>query len=290
LEEKPRVPPYLGILVGVSAVSTASVIIRLSGAPALVIAFYRVFFATLILLPFFFLKRSLRELGALSSRSLLVLAGAGIILAAHFGSWITSLKLTSVASSVILTNVGPIFVAVISHFYFREKAAKRVWLGILIAFIGATTISSGDLGRGEESLLGDLLAVVGAVMLSLYLLAGRRIRQNLGLFAYVTPVYAVCALTLFISCVTTGVRLAPYHQEELVIFLALAVVPMIFGHTVYNWALKYVEAPIVAVSLLGEPVGAILLAALFLHEVPGPATAFGGVLTLLGIYLAAADS
>jgi len=289
LGEKPRIPPHLGILVGVSAVSTASIIIRLSSAPALAISSYRLLFATLILLPLFLLKGGMKELRALSSRGLLVLIGVGVVLAAHFGSWITSLKLTSVASSVILVNVAPIFVALLSHLYLKERTTGRVWIGILTAFIGATIISFGDLGRGEDSLLGDLLAVVGAIMLSLYLLAGRRIRQNLGLLAYVTPVYAVSALTLFLSCISMGVPLAPYSQEEFVIFLALAVVPMIFGHTVYNWALKYVEAPIVAVSLLGEPVGAILLAALFLHEVPGAVVAFGGALTLFGIYITASS-
>ena len=287
MREEPRIHPYLGILFGVSAVSTASIIIRLSGAPALAIASYRLFFATLILLPFFLLEGSVKELRALSPRGFSVLIGTGVVLAAHFGSWITSLKLTSVASSVILVNVAPIFVAVLSHFYLKERATTRVWLGIVTAFIGATIISLGDVGRGEESLLGDLLAAVGAVMLALYLLAGRRIRQNLGLLAYVMPVYMVSALTLFVSCLSAGVPLMPYSQEEFVIFLALAVVPMIFGHTVYNWALRYVEAPIVAVTLLGEPVGAILLAAFFLREVPGPVVAFGGVLTLLGIYLAA---
>lgn len=289
MEKKPRVPPYIGILVGVSAVSTASLLIRLSSAPALAIAAYRLLFATIILLPFFLITGGMRELRALSLRGFLVLIGVGLVLAAHFGSWITSLKVTSVASSVILVNVAPIFVAVLSHFYLKERTTRRVWLGILTAFSGAAIIALGDLGRGEDSLLGDLLAVVGAVMLSLYLLAGRRIRQKLGLLAYVTPVYAVSALTLFFSCVSTGVPLAPYPQEEIVLFLALAVVPMIFGHTVYNWALKYVGAPIVSVSLLGEPVGAILLAALFLREMPASIAAFGGVLTLLGIYVTASS-
>jgi len=289
LGEKPRVPPYLGILVGVSAVSTASIIIRLSSAPALAIASYRLLFATLILLPFFLLKESVKELRALSARGFLILIGVGVVLAAHFSSWITSLKLTSVASSVILVNVAPIFVAILSHFYLKERTTRRVWLGILTAFIGASIISLGDLGQGEESLLGDLLAVVGAITLSLYLLAGRRIRQNLGLLAYVTPVYAVSALALFFGCLSTGVPIAPYSQDEIILFLALAVVPMIFGHTVYNWALKYVETPIVAVSLLGEPVGAVLLAVLFLHEMPGYIVALGGALTLLGIYITASS-
>ena len=285
--EEPGFPPYLGILVGVSAVSTASILIRLSHAPSLAIASYRLLFATLILLPPFLLKKGIKELRGLPPQGLLSLVGVGVVLAAHFGSWITSLQLTSVASSVILVNAAPIFVAVLSHLYLKERVTRRGWLGTLTAFIGTTIISFGDLGLGENNLLGDLLALIGAVMLALYLLAGRRIRQELGLLSYVTPVYAVSALTLILCCFSTGVPLLLYPPKELLLFLALAVVPMIFGHTVYNWALRYVEAPIVAVSLLGEPVGAIMLAVLFLQEVPGPIVVLGGVLTLLGIYVTA---
>ena len=287
--EEPRIPPSFGILVGVSAVSTASLLIRLSRAPSLAIASYRLLFATLILLPLFLIKDGIGELRVLSLQGLLRLVGVGVVLAAHFGSWITSLKLTSVASSVILVNASPIFVAVLSHLYLGERITGRGWLGTLTAFIGATIISVGDLGLGENNLLGDILALVGAIMLALYLLAGRSVRKELGLLAYVTPVYAVSALSLILCSILTGVPLATYPPEEFLLFLALAVFPMIFGHTVYNWALRYVEAPIVAVSLLGEPVGAILLAAIFLHEHPGTIVALGGGLTLLGIYITASS-
>lgn len=287
MEENPKLPPNLGILIGVCAVSTASVIIRLSDAPALVISAYRLFFATVILLPLFFMRNGVQELRTLSSEARLVLVGVGVILAVHFGTWITSLKLTSVASSVILVNAAPIFVALLSYLCFKESISKRSWIGAVVAFIGTATISLADLGSGQDSVVGDLLALCGALMLSLYLIAGRRIRQNLGLFAYVTPVYAVSAIVLMLGCIVAKIPLVPYDPREILIFLALAVVPMLFGHTVYNWALKYVKAPVVAVSLLGEPVGAIILAGVFLHEVPGYVVAFGGVLTLLGIYVTA---
>lgn len=287
MADKPSLPPHLGILIGVFAVSTASVIIRLSDAPALVIAAYRLVFATLILLPLFFMQHGIRELKSLSPKTRLILIGVGVVLAAHFGTWITSLKLTSVASSVILVNAAPIFVALLSHFYFKEGISKRSWTGAVAAFIGTAIISWADFGKGEVSLAGDLLALMGALMLSLYLLAGRRLRQRLGLLAYVTPVYAVSAVVLFLACIVAQIPLVPYDLKEILIFLTLAVVPMIFGHTVYNWALRYVKAPIIAVSLLGEPVGAIILAAVFLHEVPGYIVVSGGLLTLVGIYVTA---
>ena len=154
----------------------------------------------------------------------------------------------------------------------------------MVALAGATIIAIGDVGVGEANLYGDFLALVGAVMLGLYILAGRRLRQSLDLVSYVTPVYAASAVVLFLGSVATGTRLAPYPPREYILFLAMAVIPMIFGHTVYNWALKYVSAPVVSISLLGEPVGATILAFLFLNELPSTLALIGGGITLAGIY------
>jgi drug/metabolite transporter (DMT)-like permease len=123
------------------------------------------------------------------------------------------------------------------------------------------------------------------VMLGIYILSGRRLRQSLDLVSYVTPVYATSAVVLTLGCLATGTKLAPYGFEEYGLFLAIAVVPMIFGHTVYNWALKYIEAPVVSISLLGEPVGATILAAIFLNEFPSTEVLLGGLITLAGIYI-----
>ena len=127
-------------------------------------------------------------------------------------------------------------------------------------------------------------------MLGLYILSGRRLRQSLDLVSYVTPVYATSAVVLILGSLGTGSKLAPFPLREYILFLVLAVVPMIFGHTVYNWALRYVEAPIVSISLLGEPVVATLLAYLVLDETPSALTLLGGIVTLLGIYLCARSS
>jgi drug/metabolite transporter (DMT)-like permease len=157
--------------------------------------------------------------------------------------------------------------------------------GIAIAFVGATVIALGDAGLGETNLYGDFLALIGALMLGLYILSGRRIRQKLDLVTYVTPVYATSAVVLTLGGIVTGTRMAPLPSSEYLLFFVIALVPMIFGHTVYNWALKYVEAPIVSISLLGEPVGATILAYIFLGETPSTLSLIGGAITLLGIYL-----
>lgn len=287
MSEKPGFSPYLALFISIVAVSTASILIRMSSASPLAIAAYRLIFATLLLTPFFIRSGGIIQLKSSSRNKLLELVGVGMVLAVHFAAWITSLSFTSVASSAIFVHVDPIFVAVVSHFALGERATGRMIVGIATAFIGATVIAWGDLGLGESNLYGDALALVGAVMLGIYIMAGRRLRQSLELYSYVVPVYATSAVALALGCLLTGTPLSPYPPREYILFLAIAVVPMILGHTVYNWALRYVKATIVSISLLGEPVGATMLAALILLEVPGPLIIVGGFATLLGIYLCA---
>ena len=277
------------MLISIVAVSTASILIRWSAAPPLAIASYRLLFATLILAPFFLRSGGIGRLRMSPGRDVLTLVAVGVVLALHFASWITSLSLTSVASSVLFVHVDPIFVAAVSHFVFGERIGRGTLLGIVVAFAGATIIALGDAGAGEANLLGDLLALIGAVMLGIYILAGRRLRQSLDLVSYVTPVYATSAVVLILGSLVTGTSLAPYPPREYLLFLAVAVVPMIFGHTVYNWALRYVSAPVVSISLLGEPVGATLLALVLLDEAPSTLTLIGGAVTLAGIYLCVRD-
>lgn len=148
-------------------------------------------------------------------------------------------------------------------------------------------IAWGDMGSGGGSLYGDALALLGGVMLGVYILGGRHLRRSLDLVSYVTPVYATAAVVLLAMALALGVPLTGYPPTEYLIFLALALVPMIFGHTVYNWALRYVSAPVVSISLLGEPVGASILAYLVLGEQPGGWVVAGGVVTLLGILVSA---
>ena len=287
MSEKPRFPPSTALIVSIVAVSTASILIRMSAAGPLAIAAYRMIFASLLLLPFFIHAGGVERLREAGRRCVLTLMAVGVVLAVHFASWISSLSFTSVASSAIFVHVDPIFVAVVSHFLLGERITRRKLTGIIVAFAGATVIAVGDLRLGEANLYGDTLALIGALMLGVFILSGRRLRQRLDLVSYVTPVYGTSAAALTAGCLLTGTPLAPYPPREYMLFLALAVVPMIFGHTVYNWALRYVEAPVVSISLLGEPVGATLLAFLVLGEAPTPLVLVGGLITLLGIYVTA---
>jgi drug/metabolite transporter (DMT)-like permease len=287
LVERPELPPNLVMLVSVSAVSTASILIRLTEAPPMAIATWRLLLSTLMLIPFFVNRGGFAKLCAVGGGDLLALAGVGVALAVHFASWITSLSYTSVASSVIFVHVDPIFVALVSHFLLGERVSRRVALGVGVAFVGATVIALSDLGVGEESLIGDALSIIGAVALGVYLMAGRRLRQRLDLTTYVTPVYAVSAALLALGSVAVGVPLVGYDARMMLLFAVIALVPMIFGHTLYNWALRWVSAPVVSISLLGEPVGASILAFLVLGEAPGPLAMIGGAVTLAGILICA---
>lgn len=281
----------VGIAIGGSilAISTAAILIRFSDAPPVVIGFYRLLYAIIFLLPFA-LAKARHELAALSRSDLLGLTAVGAVLAVHFASWITSLGLTSVAASVVLVTLHPVFVALVSKRVYGEGVGARGFVGILLALAGGVLITWGDAQQGPAPLLGDALALLGALAAAVYFLAGRGYRRRLSLLAYVTPVYASCAfflgLLLLLPAPYGGTPLGLPLREHL-LFLAMALVPMILGHTVLNWALKYVTAPAIATTILGEPVGSTFLAVVLLSEIPGALTLAGGAMVLVGIGIVA---
>lgn len=274
------------ILLSILAISTAAVLILEADAPPLAIAFYRLFYATLLLAPFA-VALAWREIRSLTARDVAGLAAVGVVLGVHFAAWIASLDLTSVASSVFLVTLHPVFVALVSHRLYGEGLAPRGYVGIVVALVGGVVITLGDAGFSGESLAGDALALVGAGAAALYFLAGRGYRKRLSLLGYVTPVYAAAALTLFVLLLVVpppwGGAVGGYAMREHFLFLALALFPMILGHTVLNWALRHVTAPVIATSILGEPVGASILALVVLDQVPPLTTLAGGALVLAGI-------
>jgi drug/metabolite transporter (DMT)-like permease len=285
------VPPGLVLLVGVSAMSFAGPIVRFSSAPALVIAAWRLTFSVaLIALVLAFRPAAWRGV-RLRRREWLQAIVAGLLLAAHFWSWIASLSLTTVSSSVVLVSTQPIFVALLSTLFLHERATGMQWLGIAIAVAGAVVIGWGDFGRGQAALAGDMLAVAGAAFVSGYYVIGRSLRQKLDLWLYIGIVYGVAAAAfLLLGAVQPGTRLTGYPTRDWLIFAALAAGPMMLGHTGVNYALRYLRAYVANLALLGEPIGATLIAWLLpaIHEVPGPQTLAGAILILGGIALGVA--
>lgn len=208
---------------------------------------------------------------------------SGLFLALHFATWVTSLFYTTVASSTVLVSMQPLFVMAGSHFLYRERVPALGLVAAGLAIAGSGLIGGGDIRAGREFLLGDVLAFAGAAMVAGYVLIGRRLRQRLSLLGYTVPVYGFCSLLLFAMCGLAGQAVSGFPGRDWLLFVALAVVPTIGGHTLYNYCLRYLPAHVVSVASLGEPVGASLLVLAFLGEVPALTTVAGGALALGGI-------
>jgi drug/metabolite transporter (DMT)-like permease len=287
---KPTVSPKAGLAVAVAAVSAGAILVRLSEAPSSVAAFYRVLFTTLPL-AVVAVWRHHRAFARIRSRDLGFAVLSGVALAVHFAAWFESLRWTSVAASVTLVQAQPVFVALGAWLLLRERVTRRMAAGIAVAVGGMVSMSLGDflggVAIGPRPLYGNALALSGAVAAAAYVLAGRSLRQRIALVPYVTVVYGVCAVVLFAFVLAAGQPLVGYPLREWLLFAGLAAGPGLLGHTVLNWALGHLESSVVSVSLLGEPVGATLLAFALLSETPTPATVGGGCVVLAGIYVTA---
>lgn len=273
--------PYLVLLGGVLAVSVSSIMVRYTTADPLVVAFYRMLLTAILLAPVAAKQDGLR----MDRKSLVLSILSGLFLAAHFASWFWSIRLTSIASSTILVDTHPLWVLLISFILWRERPGRVGLAATLLALGGAVLISWGDLQFDPQALLGDLLAVVGAITVSAYFLIGQQVRKQVGALLYSVTAYSAAAVTLLIAALAAGAPLAGFPPINWALFLGLAVIPTIFGHTVFNWVLRYLPAPVVSLSILGEPVGATLLAWLLFTQAPSPVTLAGGSLTLGGIFL-----
>ena len=282
--------PYAAITLAVVSVSFSAIFISWSTSPFITIALYRLALASLILAPFALLDRR-RPLRGISRRDALIMIGVGAILATHFTLWIGSLKIegvsVNVASSVILVTSHPLLVGVLSHYVLRERLNAWMALGIALGFSGVVVIAVADSTARSGSGIGDLLAFTGGIAAGFYFLAGRRLRQRVPLLAYAFVVYVSATGVLFLYALGLRESLLPVGdwRTELALFLAMAVIPQIGGHTLYNWSLRWVTAPVVSLSLVGEPIGSSLLAWALLNQAPGAAVALGGALALGGIYL-----
>jgi drug/metabolite transporter (DMT)-like permease len=276
------------LIVGIVAASLASILIRLAqgaGMAPLAIAAWRLIFASAILIPYAWLRRR-DELRDLSGAEWRLMAVAGLLLGLHFATWITSLRYTSVASAVVLVSMGPLFVAIGSWLIWRERPGGSMVVGITIALVGTIIIAFGDFSQGDDVLMGDLLALAGAVFIAGYLMAGRRIRNRRSLTTYVAVVYGMAMVTQLILVLIARQSLFGYSAEAYGWSLALAIGPQIIGHSAFNWALGYLTATFVSIVTLAEPIGSSVLAYVILGEAVTRSTFAGGVLVLLGIYIA----
>ena len=287
LETGRRVPAYLGVGFGVVNVSLAAILIRLAqtGAHSLVVAAWRLTLASLILTPIVLLTRR-HELRRVARKDWLLILASGLLLAVHFGTWITSLAHTSVAASVVLVSTSPIFVGLASHFLLRERLSRAMIAALVVATAGSALISTSDMGSGTHRLWGDALALAGAISGAGYFLIGRQLRVRLSLAAYVFPVYSTAAIALMACVLAAGLPALPGNLAAWGWIGLMAVGPQILGHSSLNWALRYLSASYVTVATLGEPIGSTLLAWWLLGEIPPVMTVVGGGLVLAAIVAA----
>jgi drug/metabolite transporter (DMT)-like permease len=290
--------PVLVLVVAVLATSYAGPIVRFTAAPALALAFWRL----ALVLP---LTGALacwedRRAGAVQeadptaprARATLqsffpLMALAGVLLGLHFWAWIASLRYTSVASSVVLVSLRPIFAWAMAALWLGEFPGVRERWGMVVAVLGAMLIGAADARASRGALAGDLLALGGALAVAGYVVIGRRVRRAVGVWSYVSVVYAVAAAALALVALGRGTALAGFGARDWTVIGAMAAGPMLVGHTGMNYALKHLPASTVNVAALGEPVGASVIAWLVpaIHEVPAPSVAIGAVLVLAGIVL-----
>jgi drug/metabolite transporter (DMT)-like permease len=270
------------VFVGVLAVGAAAIFIRLAEAPALGIAFWRCTLGVIALSPLAAFKRETLPKG----RDLRVGAVAGVALGAHFGTWIASLEYTSVAASVVLVSTTPVFVAVAAYLLLDERTSVLSFAGIALAIAGTAVIAGGGSGTGNAALLGNVLALVGAVAMAVYVLIGRSLRTGgVGTLSYSILGYSTAALALLPVALLSGAQLWGYSATTWFWLFVITLGPQLMGHTVLNWALEFVPASIVSGAVLAEPVIAAVLAWFVLSETPGLVTLLGGLVILTGLYL-----
>ncbi len=287
--ERSILGPRLVLVLGIAAVSSASVFIRQAQqeASSLAVAAWRLGLASLVLLPWAWLRHrgELRRLDG-AARGWALLSGA--FLAVHFATWISSLEYTSVASSVVLVSTSPLWVALAGRLLFGERLGRRTVAGLGLAVVGGVAVALLDTrpGAAANPLLGNALALAGALAAAGYWLIGRKLRRSLSLIPYVALVYTTAALLLLAMARLAGAPLAGFRAGTYGCFLLLALLPQLVGHSSFNWALAHLPAAFVAVATLGEPIGATLLALLLLGETPSAVKLAGAAAILAGIALA----
>lgn len=294
-----QIKPILATTAGILCVSTASILIRYAqqDASSLVIAAGRLLVASLILLPIALIGHR-HEFKQLSYKALGKGLLSGLFLAIHFISWISSLEYTSVASSVVLVTTTPLWVAIFSPLVLKEPVRKSVLIGLAVSITGGVIVGMSNAcgfvdGRficqgqvfNDQAMLGNLLALIGAWMAAGYMMMGRQLRKQLSTVAYAALVYGVAALLLLIVVIIRGEPVFTYKPETYLWLLALGIVPQLSGHSLLNWSLEFISAAYVSLTLLGEPIGTIVLAMIFLRESPTILELIGAILILVGIVI-----
>ncbi|HVX42974.1 MAG TPA: DMT family transporter [Mycobacteriales bacterium] len=268
------------MLIAVVAISSSGPLIAATAAPALAIAFWRNGFSSGVLAPWALISRR-RELAGASRRTLLTAAGAGALLAVHFGTWVPSLSLTSVASSTALVTAQPVWAALLARAS-GHAVSRGVWVGIGASVVGAALVAGVDVEVSSRAFAGDVLALIGGCAGAFYVALGGSARKRLSTVSYTAICYSVCAVLLLMACLIGGVRLAGYGANSWLKLLALTAGAQLLGHSLLNVALRSTTATVVSLVVLAEVPGAALIAAVWLGQVPSATAWPGFALLVLG--------
>lgn len=271
------------LVLGVLSVSAAAPLIKAISAPALVIAFWRLAFASLAVLPFA-LARHRSEIRRMTRSEARFAMVAGLFLGAHFAFFISSLTLTSVASAVSIVTIQPAWAALFARTQ-GEQIPAVAWGGIGLSLLGVLVLSGLDLTVSGEALLGDALALLGGLLGAAYRIVGAEVRQTVSTTAYTSVCYPTAAVVSLIVCGVAGEPVVGYDAITWLGLVVLAVLAQLLGHSVLSRALKTTSATMVSLALMFEVAGAVVLAWIFLGESP-PVVAIPGLsLLVTGVML-----
>ena len=270
------------IILGTISISMSAIFGRMSTAPSVILVFYRMLFAVLLLLPVV-LTKCKDELKKLNRQDVLRCACSGMFLGMHFTLYFQSLKFTSIAAAVVLVNMEVFFVALVMMFVWHEKIPFKGLIGIIVAFLGTVIIAMADMGGGTNVVLGDIFAFIGSLCVAIYTMIGKKCRERLSTSVYTCFVYGFAALTVAVAAVATGTSFVGHDPMNLAYAFGMTIFCTFLGHSVYSWGLKYLSASYITTIKLLEPLFAAVLGFFFFGEIPGVLVIVGGCVIIGGI-------
>ena len=280
-QDKPK-SISIPLIISIIAISFAAIFVKWSDAPSTILSMYRMVFASIFIIPIAWKKRDAFK--QITKKDWFFLVFSGFFLAMHFALWFGSLKLTTVASSTVILALQPVVALVGGFILYKERTNKAALVTMGIAIVGVMMIGWGDIGLGKEAIIGDILSFLCVIAVVCYLLIGQNIVRKISHWIYSFCVFSFAAIFLGIYNLIAGIDFVGYEKQEWGIFLLLAIFPTI-AHVIFNWLLNYVNSTTISMSVLGEPVGATLLAVLLLGERLVGWQIIGGIFVLTGVFL-----
>jgi drug/metabolite transporter (DMT)-like permease len=275
--------PYLALAAGILSLSLSGMFVRWAQAPSTITVFYRLFFASIILLPFV-VRRNLKGRTLRAANLAFPLLG-GIVSGFDIGLWSVSLSYTSVSNAVLIGNIAPLWVALAGLVFFRERLKRAFWMGLLLTLCGAILIMGYDFLVHPRFGVGDLMALGASLFYASYYLATERGRKSIDSLSYSWLVAASAAGTLFFINIALKNAFTGYSAQTWLVFLVAAIVAQIMGYVSVSYALGHLPASIVSPTMIGQPILTTLLAIPLLGEIPFPVQILGGLIALTGIYI-----